>query len=59
MAKPPTLKAALTQCVSVLEHTSNQKLPVEGLEVAALDRSREGRKFRRLSPAEITQFLSA
>ena len=56
--KPLTLKAALNQCVSVLEQTSSQKLPVEGLEVAALDRTRDGRKFRRLSPTEITQLLS-
>ncbi len=53
------LKTALTLCVSALEQTSNQKLPVEGLEVAALDRTREGRKFRRLSPTEIKQLLSA
>jgi len=52
------LKTALTLCVSALEQTSNQKLPVEGLEVAALDRTREGRKFRRLSPTEIKQLLS-
>ncbi len=58
-AKPLTLKAALSQCVSVLEQTSNQKLPVEGLEVAALDQTRDGRKFRRFSPAEIKQLLSA
>jgi proteasome alpha subunit len=53
------LKTALTLCVSALEQTSNQKLPVEGLEVAALDRTREGRKFRRLSPTELKQLLSA
>jgi len=53
------LKTALTLCVSALEQTSNQKLPVEGLEVAALDRTREGRKFRRLSPTEIKQLLSS
>ena len=53
------LKTALSLCVSALEQTSNQKLPVEGLEVAALDRTREGRKFRRFSSAEIKQFLSS
>ncbi len=58
-AAPPTLKAALSHCVSALEQTSNQKLPVEGLEVAALDRNRDGRRFRRLSSAEISQLLSA
>lgn len=56
--QPPNLKTALSLCASALEQTSNQKLPAEGLEVAALDRSREGRKFRRFSPAEIKQLLS-
>jgi len=58
-ATPPTLQAALSHCVSALEQTSNQKLQVEGLEVAALDRNRDGRRFRRLSSAEISQLLSA
>jgi len=57
--QPPNVKTALSLCVSALEQTSNQKLPVEGLEVAALDRTRDGRKFRRFSPAEIKQLLSA
>jgi proteasome alpha subunit len=57
--QPPTLKTALSLCVSALEQTSNQKLPVEGLEVAALDRTRDGRKFRRFSPSEVKQLLSA
>jgi proteasome alpha subunit len=55
----PNLKAALSLCVSALEQTSNQKLPPEGLEVAALDRTRDGRKFRRFSASEIKQLLSA
>jgi proteasome alpha subunit len=55
----PNLKAALSLCVSALEQTSNQKLPPEGLEVAALDRTRDGRKFRRFSPAEVKQLLAA
>ncbi len=58
-ATPPTLKAALSHCVSALEQTSNQKLPVEGLEVAVLDRNRDGRRFRRLSSSEVSQLLSA
>ena len=57
--QPPNVKTALSLCVSALEQTTNQKLPVEGLEVAALDRTRDGRKFRRFSPAEIKQLLSA
>jgi proteasome alpha subunit len=55
----PNLKTALSLCVAALEQTSNQKLPPEGLEVAALDRTRDGRKFRRFTPVEIKQLLSA
>jgi proteasome alpha subunit len=54
----PSLKAAVKLCVSALEQTANQKLAVEGLEIAILDRHRPGRKFRRLSVGEIKQFLS-
>lgn len=54
----PSLKAAVTLCVSALEQTANQKLPPEGLEVAVLDRNRTGRKFRRLGVAEVRQLLS-
>jgi proteasome alpha subunit len=41
-----------------LESVTNQKLPIEGLEVAALDRTRPGRKFRRIPPAESSQILA-
>ena len=53
-----SLKAALALCTSALENITNQKLPLEGLEVAALDRSRVGRKFRRISTAESRQVLA-
>ncbi len=56
---PPSLKAALGFCVSALEQTANQKLNPEGLEVAVLERARPGRKFRRLTPAEVQQLLTA
>lgn len=56
---PPTLKAALGFCVSALEQTANQKLSPEGLEVAVLEKARPGRKFRRLSPGEVQQLLTA
>ncbi len=56
---PPTLKAALGFCVSALEQTANQKLTPEGLEVAVLERARTGRKFRRLTPGEVQQLLTA
>ncbi len=57
-AQPPNLGAALSLCISALEQTANQKLAAEGLEVAVLDRTRDGRKFRRLSPADIRALLS-
>src|SRR4249920_3778805 len=48
----PTLSVALSMCVSALEQVGNQKFQAEGLEVAVLDRRRDGRKFHRLSAAE-------
>jgi len=54
----PTLKAAVKLCISALEQPANQKLQPEGLEVAVLDRNRQGRKFRRLAVAEIRQLLT-
>ncbi len=53
----PSLKDALALCVSALENVSNQKLPLEGLEIALLARDRVGRKFRRVSPAEAKRIL--
>jgi proteasome alpha subunit len=52
------LVGALTLCVSALESVTNQQLPVEGVEVAVLDRARPGRKFRRLSATESKQLLA-
>jgi proteasome alpha subunit len=54
----PSLDAALKLCVTALEQTANQKLQPEGLEVAVLDRTRPGRKFRRLSIADVRHLLS-
>jgi proteasome alpha subunit len=54
----PSLPAAVKLCVSALEQTANQKLAVEGLEIAVLDRNRSGRKFRRLSISDVKQLLS-
>src|SRR5512141_1462806 len=48
----PELKAALTLCIATLEQIGNQKLSLESLEVAVLDRTRDGRKFRRLAPTD-------
>ncbi len=55
----PHVDAALKLCVAALEQTANQKLQPEGLEVAVLDRTRTGRKFRRLSITDVRQFLSS
>lgn len=55
----PSLDVALKLCVTALEQTANQKLPPEGLEVAVLDRTRTGRKFRRLSVTDIQRLLSS
>jgi proteasome alpha subunit len=52
------LKAALTLCIGALENVTNQRLAPEGLEVAALDRTRVGRKFRRIPVAESHQILA-
>ncbi|HJU06639.1 MAG TPA: proteasome subunit alpha [Nitrospiraceae bacterium] len=54
----PALKAALGLCVNALENVTGQKLPFEGLEVAVLDRTRVGRKFRRIASSESRQILS-
>ncbi|OQW34608.1 MAG: proteasome subunit alpha [Nitrospira sp. HN-bin3] len=55
----PSLDEALRLCVTALDQTANQKLQPEGLEIAVLDRSRTGRKFRRLSVSEIRRALSS
>jgi proteasome alpha subunit len=57
-SQAPSLDAALKLCVMALEQTANQKLQPEGLEVAVLDRSRTGRKFRRISVSDIQRLLS-
>ena len=54
----PPLKTALTLCAGALENVTGQKLPLEGLEIAALDRTRTGRKFRRISSSESRHILS-
>jgi proteasome alpha subunit len=57
-SEAPSLKVALTLCTEALESVTNQKLPLEGLEIAVLDRHRTGRRFRRLPPAEVRQILA-
>jgi proteasome alpha subunit len=57
-AQLPDLKSALSLCIGALEQTGNQKLSLESLEVAVLDRTRDSRKFRRFASAETKQLLS-
>ncbi|GKS59039.1 proteasome subunit alpha [Nitrospira sp.] len=57
---PPLGKALALSYAALLEGGNSAKIASEGLEVAVLDRSsKAGRKFRRLSIAEIRQFISA
>ncbi|HQR14447.1 MAG TPA: proteasome subunit alpha [Nitrospira sp.] len=55
--QPPTLKDGLRRCLSALEQVATQKIPSENLEVAVLDWHRQGRKFRRLTSADISLLL--
>ncbi len=48
-----SLKEVLKLSIEALETTINQKLALENLEVAVLDRSRNGRKFRRITIEEL------
>jgi proteasome alpha subunit len=56
--QPPDLQAALGLCIAALDQIGNQKLSLESLEVAVLDRTRDGRRFRRFSPTDTKQLLS-
>ncbi len=56
--QPPDLQAALALCIAALDQIGNQKLSLESLEVAVLDRTRDGRRFRRFSPTDTKQLLS-
>ena len=56
--QPATLKESLKRCLAALEQVAGQKIPSENLEVALLDRTRVGRKFKRLSSTDISQLLA-
>ena len=58
LTQPPELQVALALCIATLEQIGNQKLSLESLEVAILDRTRDGRKFRRLAPTDTKQLLA-
>ncbi|MDD5560500.1 proteasome subunit alpha [Candidatus Methylomirabilis sp.] len=51
-------KAALRLATGALEAVSNVKVKPQSLEVAVLERSRTGRKFRRLSHNDLTAILT-
>lgn len=52
------LQSALAHCIRSLESVTEQKVGLEGLEVASLDRGRVGRKFRRISQMESAALLA-
>jgi proteasome alpha subunit len=54
----PSLKEALTLCQHAFELGADSRSSLEGLEVALLDRTRKGRKFRRVSTPEASQILA-
>ena len=51
------LKGALTLALNALEAAAKQTIAVTRLEVAILDRARQGRKFRRIPPLELAKIL--
>jgi proteasome alpha subunit len=52
-----TLSEVLRLALKGFEDVFNQKMSVENLEVAVLDRNRQGRKFKRFNPKELTVLL--
>ena len=53
------IQKAFNLALESLESVENQKLKSQGIEGAILDRKKSGRKFRRLTPAEIQEFANA
>ncbi|MBI3609285.1 MAG: proteasome subunit alpha [Nitrospirae bacterium] len=51
------LSDALTLCKEAVENTATPRLVIQTLEVAVLDRNRQGRKFRRLTTDEIMELV--
>ncbi len=54
----PSLNTALQLCQQAFEKGTDPKSSLEGLEVALLDRTRSGRKFRRVETSEASTLLS-
>jgi proteasome alpha subunit len=57
-AASPSLQEALRICVEGMGEMNNQTLNAEGLEVAVLDRTKNGRTFRRLVSSELAELLA-
>jgi proteasome alpha subunit len=53
----PSLNTALQLCQQAFEKGADPKSHLEGLEVAILDRTRSGRKFRRVTTSEASDLL--
>ncbi|HWC14458.1 MAG TPA: proteasome subunit alpha [Actinomycetota bacterium] len=56
-AKTPDLKAAVKLALDALKSVEGKDVPPGALEVAVLDRTRNRRKFRRLSESELAKLL--
>ena len=54
----PPLNMALQLCQQAFENGAEPKTRLEGLEIALLDRTRSGRKFRRVETSEASNLLS-
>ena len=54
----PTLNLALQLCQQAFENGADHKIGLKELEVALLDRTRPGRKFRRIETSEASALLS-
>ncbi len=51
------VKEMLKMSIKALEGVTNQPVTPNGLEVAVLDRTRQGRKFKRFTPEEIKDLI--
>ncbi len=51
------VKEMLKMSIKALEGVTNQPVTPNGLEVAVLDRTRQGRKFKRFTPEEIKELI--
>jgi len=54
----PSLKTALQLCQQAFEQSADTRSGLDGLEVALLDRTRSGRKFRRVGTPQASELLS-